>query len=53
MNQYLITGVLYAHLIPICAMHGFKFHNAENDTATMLLWLPQNIGLCSIFQMHF
>ena len=37
---FLKVNMLYAHYIPIAGMYGFKFHSAEGDYASLLLWLP-------------
>ena len=36
---FLKFSSLLGHFIPIAANYGFKFHNAEGESATMLLWL--------------
>lgn len=38
---YLKISILYAHYASVASMLGFRYHHAEDDTATMLLWLPQ------------
>lgn len=37
---YLDISISNSHLISIAGAYGFKFHHAEGDIATMLLWLP-------------
>ena len=43
---FLKLSTLFGHLIPLAAHCGFKFHNAEGDSATMLLWLGK--GECKV-----
>ena len=43
---FLKVSTLFGHLIPLAANCGFKFHNAEGDDATMLLWLGK--GECKV-----
>ena len=43
---FLRISSLFGHLIPLAAHCGFKFHNAEGDDATMLLWLGK--GECKV-----
>lgn len=43
---FLKVSALFGHLIPLAAHCGFKFHNAEGDCATMLLWLDK--GECKV-----
>lgn len=40
---FLKVPMLFAHFIPIAGLYGFKFHHAEGDVATMLMWLPHNV----------
>ena len=37
---YLKVNMLYAHYISCASMFGFKFHHAEGDDCSLLLWLP-------------
>lgn len=39
---YLKISILYAHYAPVASMLGFRYHHAEDENATMLLWLPQS-----------
>ena len=43
---FLRISSLFGHLIPLAGHYGFKFHNAEGDDATMLLWLGK--GECKV-----
>ena len=37
---YLKVNMLYSHYITVASMYGFKFHHAEGDYCSLLLWLP-------------
>lgn len=37
---YLKVNMLYSHYISCASMFGFKFHHAEGDDCSLLLWLP-------------
>ena len=39
---YLKIPMSSGHFIPIAGQCGFKFHNAEGNFATLLLWLPKS-----------
>lgn len=37
---YLHVNMLFAHYISVASLFGFKFHHAEGDYCSLLLWLP-------------
>ena len=39
---YLKVGMLYSHYITIASMFGFKYHHAEGDHCSLILWLPED-----------
>lgn len=49
---YLRVPLLYAHLMPSAALFGFRFHHAEGDMATLLLWLPPSECKVPPFATH-
>jgi ADP-ribose pyrophosphatase YjhB (NUDIX family) len=38
--------MLYAHYIPVAGLFGFRYHHAEGEDATLLLWLRE--GECKV-----
>jgi 8-oxo-dGTP pyrophosphatase MutT (NUDIX family) len=40
---WLKVPMLYSHFIPVAGLYGFKYHHAEGEVATLLLWLPPNV----------
>lgn len=44
--------MLYAHLIPSAALFGFKYHSAEGDIASLLLWLQPSECKVPPFATH-
>lgn len=49
---YLKVPMLYAHYISVAGMFGFKFHHAEGDYATLLLWLKDSECKVPPFSTH-
>jgi ADP-ribose pyrophosphatase YjhB (NUDIX family) len=49
---YLKVSSSMGHLIPLAAHVGFKFHHAEGDFATMLLWLGSGENKVPPFATH-
>ena len=39
---YLKVNMLYSHYVTAASMFGFKFHHAEGDHCSLLLWLPDD-----------
>ena len=37
---WLKVPMLFSHFIPVAGLYGFKYHHAEGEVATLLLWLP-------------
>jgi len=44
---YLRVGMLYSHFITAASMFGFKYHHAEGDSCSLILWLPDDVP-CSV-----
>jgi ADP-ribose pyrophosphatase YjhB (NUDIX family) len=40
---YLRIDMLHSHYIPVASTFGFRFHHAEGDVATLLMWLPEKL----------
>ena len=51
-SVFLKVPLLFAHFIPIAGLYDFKFHHAEGDVATMLLWLGQTECKVPPFATH-
>lgn len=49
---YLKVNIKASQLISIASLHGFKFHHAENDYSTLLLWLPKSENKVPPYATH-
>ena len=42
LSYWLKVPLSHAHLLPVVGQHGYVYHNAEGQVATLLKWLPRD-----------
>jgi ADP-ribose pyrophosphatase YjhB (NUDIX family) len=49
---WLTVPMAYSHFMPVAGLYGFKYHRAEGDVATLLLWLGDGESKVPAFATH-